>query len=623
MNTNLFCLRSLVVAFGLVVALSTTASAAAPEVTAQLDRATIALGDSAQLTIAVSGNSADNISPPVVPGLEFDAVGQSSQFESINGVATSTTSITYAVTPQRVGDFTIPAFSSGSQPIVLHVQSGSGGGNAAAGNNSGPSNLPPPAMSGSSDADNHTAADGAAFARLVLPKQELYVGETVPVEIQVGLRPGLVAQLDGLPTLNGDSFLLNKLSNKPEQTQEMIGNTPYTVLTWRSVLAAVKPGDFSLSVATPLTVQVHTAPPRRAQMPGGLFGDSRFDDPFSDPFFQSFFGGTTEKQITVASEPDTLKVQELPAVGRPAGFSGAVGNFETSSELSTNTSVAGDPLTLRLKVTGTGNFDRVSSAMLAMLDGWKTYRPSASFAPADSAGYSGEKVFEQAVIPTQSGREIVPPLSFSFFNPDTRRYETKLTAPLGVQIAPSSGGSSAATAVSAAGATSDNETPRDGLRPDLVETGNTVATLCPLYFQPLFLGTQGALVLGFAGGLVILRRREQRAHDVDGARQRESTGAITACLDEMDTASANGDISGFFQSARSALQQYLGTRWHVAPASITMAEIDMRLNGNGTNVRRIFALADQAAYSGQTLTTADLPQWREIVHEQLKQMEEV
>jgi hypothetical protein len=91
----------------------------------------------------------------------------------------------------------------------------------------------------------------------------------------------------------------------------------------------------------------------------------------------------------------------------------------------------------------------------------------------------------------------------------------------------------------------------------------------------------------------------------------------------MDTASANRDISGFFQSARSALQQYLGTRWHVAPASITMAEIDMRLNGNGTNVRRIFALADQAAYSGQTLTTADLPQWREIVHEQLKQMEEV
>jgi hypothetical protein len=621
MNTNLFCFRSLVVAFALVAALATTASAAASEVTAQLDRTAIALGDSAQLTISVSGDSADNISPPVVPGLEFDAVGQSSQFQSINGVATSTTSITYAVTPQRAGNFTIPAFGPGSQPIVLHVQSGNGASNATAGNNATPSRLPPPTMSGSSDGDGHAAAEGAAFARLVLPKHELYVGETVPVEIQVGVRPGLVAQLDGLPTLNGDSFTLNKLSDKPEQTQEVIGNAPYTVLTWRSVLAAVKPGDFSLSVETPLTVQIHTAPARRAQMPRDLFGDSGFDDPFSDPFFQSFFAGTTEKQITVASEPDTLKVQELPAVSRPAGFSGAVGNFQTSSELSANTSTAGDPLTLRLKVTGTGNFDRVSSPMLGTLDGWKTYRPTAIFAPADSAGYSGEKVFEQAVIPTQSGRETVPALAFSFFNPDTRRYETKLTAPLSVQIAPVPGGSSAATAVSATGATQDNETPHDGLRPDLVETGGTVATLRPLYFQPWFLGTQGALILGFSGGLVILRRREQRAHDVDGARQRESTGAITACLNEMDTASANGDITGFFQSARAALQQSLGTRWHVAPASITMAEIDVRLNGNGTDIRRIFALADQAAYSGQTLTTSDLRQWTEIVREQLKQME--
>ena len=72
-----------------------------------------------------------------------------------------------------------------------------------------------------------------------------------------------MASLNGLPTLNGDAFMLNKLSSKPEQTQEMVGGTPYTVLTWHSVLAAVKPGDFSLTVETPLTVQMRTAPQRR------------------------------------------------------------------------------------------------------------------------------------------------------------------------------------------------------------------------------------------------------------------------------------------------------------------------------------------------------------------------
>ena len=75
---------------------------------------------------------------------------------------------------------------------------------------------------------------------------------------------------------------------------------------------------------------MRTAPPRRPQTQPGLFDDSIFDDPFNDPFFQSFFGGTTEKQITVTSDPDVLKVLALPTAGRPAGFSGAVGQFEVS-----------------------------------------------------------------------------------------------------------------------------------------------------------------------------------------------------------------------------------------------------------------------------------------------------
>ena len=117
---------------------------------------------------------------------------------------------------------------------------------------------------------------------------------------------------------------LNKLSSQPEQTEEVVEGKPYTVLTWHSALAAVKPGDFSLTVETPLTVRMRTAPQRRqCECREGLFDDSLFDDVFNDSFFQDFFGGTTEKQITVASEPDALKVLALPAEGRPAGFGGA------------------------------------------------------------------------------------------------------------------------------------------------------------------------------------------------------------------------------------------------------------------------------------------------------------
>jgi len=624
MKTNLSRFRPMAAALAAVILLAATASAAPPAVTAQLDRADIALGDSAQLTITVSGGGDDAVAPPAVPGLEFVAAGQSSQSQSINGVATSTTSVTYEVIPQRAGTFTIPALSRGSQPVVLHVQPGNGR-NGAAAKNSGASSLLPPATGGLSAGETRLTQDGSAFVRLRLPRRELYVGETIPVDIQVGLRPGLEASLEGLPTLNGDAFTLNKLTPQPEQTQEVVAGKPYTVLIWHSALAAVKPGDFSLTVETPLTVRMRTVPQRRARMPRGASDDSLFEDVFNDSFFQSFFGGTAEKQITLASEPDGIKVLALPTGGRPAGFAGAVGKFEVGSEISAAKTAAGDPLTLRLKVTGTGNFDRVNSTMLGEVGGWKTYKPTAKFEPADSAGYSGEKHFEQAVIPIQTGRQIVPGLAFSFFNPDTRQYETKLTAPLSVEVSTAPAGSLATATASASNASPipAPKPPRDGLCPDHVETGSTVATLRPLYFQTWFVGSQSALVLCFAGGLIFLRRREHRMNDADGARRRVASSAIASCLAEMDAASIAGDAVRFFQCARAALQQRLAARWHVVPASITIAEIDARLNGDGAEMRRLFALADQAAYSGQHLGAGDFQQWKETVRGQLNHTEEL
>jgi len=600
-----------------VMALASKASAA-PDVTTQLEPGQIALGQSAQLTITVSGDGNDAVSPPAVPGLEFVSVGQSSQFESINGVASSTTSATYEVIPQRAGTFTIPALSRGSQPLVLQVGPGNGNGGATTGNNPGASSLPPPATSGLSAGTTSLKQEGSAFVRLQLPGRALFVGESVPVDIQMGFRPGSVTSLNGLPTLNGDAFMLNKLSSKPEQTEEVVQGKPCTVLTWHSVLAAVKPGDFSLTVDMPLTVRMRTAPQRRMQLPGGFFDDSMIDD----SVLQSFFGGTTEKEITLTSDPDAVKILPLPTEGRPASFSGAVGKFEVASELSAAKSAAGDPLTLRLKVTGTGSFDRVNSKMLGEVDGWKTYRPTATFEPGDSAGYSGEKDFEQAVIPMQPGRQTAPALAFSFFNPETRQYETKLTAPLTVEVSPAIGGGLAAAApASTPGSSPASESSRDGLRPDHVENGGTVSTLRLLYFQPWFVGTQSALVLSFAGGLVFLRRRERRVNDTDGARQREASSAVANCMAEMDAASTAGDAARFFQSARVALQQRLAGRWHIAPASITIAEIDERLNGDGGEIRHIFAIADQAAYSGQHLKTEDFKEWKDIVCNQLKHAE--
>jgi hypothetical protein len=153
----------------------------------------------------------------------------------------------------------------------------------------------------------------------------------------------------------------------------------------------------------------------------------------------------------VASAPTTFSVLALPAEGRPGNFSGAVGTFQVSSELSGVKTVAGDPLTLRLHITGAGNFDRINDVMLTDIDHWKTYQSTSTFKASDDIGFRGEKTFEQPVIAADAGTQSLPGLTFSYFDPKTRRYESAKTEPLSVAVSPAPAGSAVAS-MSQAGA---------------------------------------------------------------------------------------------------------------------------------------------------------------------------
>ena len=87
----------------------------------------------------------------------------------------------------------------------------------------------------------------------------------------------------------------------------------------------------------------------------------------------------------------------------------------------------GDPITVKMNIKGTGNFDRVSTPLLQVGKDWKTYRPSASFKAASGAGYRGEKSFEQAVIPMNGSIKAVPPVTFAYFDTEKEKYVTLKT----------------------------------------------------------------------------------------------------------------------------------------------------------------------------------------------------
>jgi hypothetical protein len=603
---------------GITAYLGVTAAAVAapPPVSTTIEPAQITLGESARLTVTSVGTGMEPVTLPTVPGLELRVVGQSSRFEIVNGTALSTTSIIVRVTPQTAGIFTIPGLTPKSQPLLLRVNPDNGaGGSAAPPGNSGSPGAPPGVTGGSTVGGIHMAADGAAYLRFIVPEREVYVGESVPVEIELGLREGF-ARPNDVPVLTGDDFTFNNLSRKPEQSQKIIDGKPYTQLTWHSVLAAVKPGTFSLVVETPVTVRLRTGSQR----------ESMLEDLLGDPFMQNFFGATVTKNIKIASPPSELKVLALPTEGRPSDFSGAVGTFKIASDIAATSVAAGDPLTLKMRVTGSGNFDRVDSVMLDHLDQWKTYPPKSSFNPSDAIGYRGEKTFEQPLIASKPGVQTLPGLAFSYFDPTARRYETARSSPLSVTVSPSLADTAPpAPAVTAGAAARAAAAPanqsQSGLRPDHVAAGAFADSLRPLYLRPRFLLIPLGSGLLFIGGWLAARSREPG--EKFSQRDRGTPKAAKRVLAQLETAARSGDAAQFFRAARAALQQTLAARWRVPAEKITAADVDARLGsdarlgGDAEDIRRLFALADEASYSADKLNVTDFARWMQIVRRQL------
>jgi hypothetical protein len=607
MSTNRTHGGWLIAIASLVLVLAAPAIADAPLVYTTIQPAQITLGQSARFTITNLGDDAPPVTLPVVSGLQFEIIGRSRQIEIINGTTLPSSSIIVRVTPQIAGIFTIPGVTPKSQPLVLQVNSVPGSvGAPRPGNPHAP--IPPPILSGASVPKGvHLTDDGSSYVRLSVPKREVYVGESIPVEIEVGMRSGFVSSLNGLPKLTGDNFTLNNLSRQPERNEKLIDGQPFVLLTWRSVLSVVKPGTFQLSAEVPLTVKIRTQPRR----------ESVLDDQFGDPFWQNFFGASVPKDINVESPAQELKVLELPAEGRPADFHGAIGSFAIESDITPTTADVGDPMTLRMRVTGSGNFDRVDSAMLDHIEQWKSYPPKSTFNSNDPLGHRGEKVFEQPLIASKPGVEILPALGFSYFDPNTRRYETVHSSPLSVTISPALADSTLTAPQAAANAASALVNKfSEGLKPDHDATGVVTVSLIPPYLQPRFLTVPSVLALLFAGGWVGTRRRRYSIAGIP-ARNRATSKATKRVLAQMQAAARANNAALFFNAARTALQQILGAQWQMAADQVTTAEVQARLSGDAA-IQQLFALADESKYSGRDFGATDFVGWMRAVRRRLE-----
>jgi hypothetical protein len=606
------------------------AYAAGLQVNAAVHPSRISLDAAARLVITARGAQLGEPALPKVDGLTFRPLEQSSRLESVNGAVTSTVSRVYQVTASRAGIYTIPAIEflgAMTTPLVLEVVPplpGAGGTQGLPG-----ASLPPPPLAGASAQLGTSSAEQAygrdAFVRMIAPKQQLYVGELMPVEFKAYFRSDVGVSLDGPPVVDNDAFTISNLTSTPLQSQESIDGIPYTVLSWSSGLVPVRNGSFSMTFQLPVKLQIEQRV-TSDQWPdvAALLAESGLDSTFlEDSGLKSLLGGIVEKPVTLKAPETTFSVLSLPSAGRPAGYSGAVGSFDVRFQAMPAKVALGDPLTVTLSVEGQGNFDRVSSSEVPSDAAWKAYRPDATFAPQDSVGLRGIKKFDQTIVPLQPGELHVPSLEFSYFDPKLREYVTRRTAPIAIEVSP--GQAVAAKATVAAGTYGTSGA--NGVQPvtaatGMASVGRFVPSLRPIIEQTWFLAVPAIPLAVLAGGFVYLHRRERLAGQVTRAGD-AADAEVAAALGRMDIALEEGDGAVFVHSARHALEVRLAKLWAMVPSDVNRAQLDARLDSSWDPVRELFSVADQAAYGGTLPALGTLTRWRAVVHNQLDRLGQV
>ncbi|MEZ4331696.1 MAG: BatD family protein [Myxococcota bacterium] len=155
-------------------------------------------------------------------------------------------------------------------------------------------------------------------------------------------------------------------------------------------------------------------------------------------FRQDFFGGRRAVATTrtlSSGRPVRVEVAALPEEGRPASFAGAVGTG-FSLEVTADRSVVqlGEPIELTFHLRGHGD---LASAGLPPLDAPGLFDPTAFRLPDEEpAGLVDEdgKHFRVTVRVLDARVRAIPALAYSWFDADSRRFETTHSLPIALSV---------------------------------------------------------------------------------------------------------------------------------------------------------------------------------------------
>ncbi|MFA6111118.1 MAG: BatD family protein [Candidatus Latescibacterota bacterium] len=533
-------------AAALVLGLAVRPALAEIEFVASVDRTST--GQAEPIRLALTMRSSENITGLQAPELalgDFHVEGpaRSTRVEMVNFSTAYTVDWIYTLYPLKPGRFTVgPArLRYGgkvyqTKPLAVEVVAGA------------PSRAVAPSQNAAPEGQ---AAGDFLFLRARADRRSAYVGQQVTISYDLLYRVPLEnVGFREIPSFSGfwakELFVAQQLAPRREEVRGVL----YNAAPLRQM--ALFPTSAGRHRVDPLAIACDV--PQRAT--GGASSMRRLlDDPF--------FGGAT-RTVLLRSEPVEIEVTPLPDAGRPTEFTGAVGTFALSVQAQPTEVAVGDPVTLRMEISGQGNLDAVKPPVVAA-PGFKVYDPKLAEEPqVTGSRVGGRRTWEYILIPDRGGLLSIPPLRFAHFDPERGQYRRSESPATAIRVR---GSGAPAGPDFAVGRTDVEPVGQDirHIKADATELDRPSAFhRSPLYWLLL------AAMPGALGGLVVQRRHHQRLQgDVAYARRRRARGRAGRRLKEAGELLDAGRGPEFHAEVQRAVLAFLADKLNLPEARLT------------------------------------------------------
>lgn len=287
---------------------------------------------------------------------------------------------------------------------------------------------------------------------------------------------------------------------------------------------------------------------------------------------------TKNVPLTITAGNRVIDVKPLPEEGKPADFSGAVGDFTFNVTTSKRALDAGESLQANIEVSGRGNLKLFQLPKLSVPSSLEVYEPEHTESVSTNlAGMRGKISDTYTVVPQFKGKYPLPSVSFSYFDLNSKTYKRLTSDEIIIDVV---NGPSSVTSNTSSANSNTNIKQTVNTNTNSFAFIKTNANLVPMVSKPFFKSVLFWLLLllpflSIPLFILIQKNREKRSADIFGNRIRKADRLAKKYLTEAKK--ALGKKESFYIALEKAFHNYLKAKLHIETSDFNKEKIEKLL----------------------------------------------